>query len=85
VKRPLLQYEAAVIKALAGHRSIPEVFAYGRVTHFELLSMELLNRSLGDVVRSDGPLPVATVLDLADQLVRHALVLKLKSCSQYNV
>jgi predicted Ser/Thr protein kinase len=70
VKRPLLQYEAAVIKALAGHPGIPEVFAYGRVKHFELLSMQLLHRSLGDVVRSDGPLSAAVVLDLADQLVR---------------
>ncbi|KAL5639013.1 hypothetical protein ACGC1H_003402 [Rhizoctonia solani] len=69
VKRPLLQHEARVLKWLGGHAAIPQVYGYGRIEHFELLSMQLLDKSLGDVVDADGPLPVGRVFDIADQLV----------------
>ncbi|KZT03986.1 kinase-like protein, partial [Laetiporus sulphureus 93-53] len=69
VKRTLLQHETSVLKLLSGHPSIPQVFAYGRIDHFELLSMQLLHRSLGDVVEHSGPLPLTTVLDVTDQLL----------------
>ncbi|KAG9096548.1 hypothetical protein FRC06_008551 [Ceratobasidium sp. 370] len=68
IKRSLLQHEAAVLKLLSGHPAIPEVYAYGRVEHFELLSMQLLHQSLGDAVDKDGPLPLKEVLQIADQL-----------------
>jgi hypothetical protein len=48
---------------------IPQVFGYGRVEHFELLAMELLYRSLGDVVKDKGPLPLVGVLEITDQMV----------------
>ncbi|KAG5648360.1 hypothetical protein DXG03_004932 [Asterophora parasitica] len=69
VKRTLLQHEANVLKLLSGHPSIPQIFAYGRIKHFELLAMQLLHHSLGDVVEHSGPLPLATVLDITDQLL----------------
>src|ERR1700683_796144 len=49
LKRTALHYEACVLKRLAGHPSIPPVFAHGRFPHFEYLAMELLGRSLGDI------------------------------------
>ena len=69
VKRTLLQHEARVLQLLAGYPNVPAVFAYGRVEHFEFLSMQLLHRSLADVVQEKGKLPMARVLDIAGQLV----------------
>ena len=42
VTRTLLQHEAHIICLLHGHPATPEVYALGRVGHFEYLSMELL-------------------------------------------
>jgi serine/threonine protein kinase len=69
VKRSLLQHEAAVLGFLHGHPAIPQAFGYGRVEHFELLAMEILHQSLGDVVKEKGPLPLAIALDITDQMV----------------
>ena len=57
-QRTLLQHEAA------------EVFAYGRVGHFEMLSMQLLHKNIAELVDDIGPLRLANVLDVALQLVR---------------
>lgn len=56
-----------MLKRLAGHPSIPTVFAYGRFAHFEYLAMELLGRDLSDVVKEKGPLALEFVLKIADQ------------------
>ncbi|KAG9078306.1 hypothetical protein FS749_009712 [Ceratobasidium sp. UAMH 11750] len=69
VKRSLLRHEAAVLQLLSGHRAIPEVYAYGRVEHFELLSMQLLGQSLGDTVEKNGPFSMREVLQIADQML----------------
>ncbi|KDN35724.1 hypothetical protein RSAG8_11347, partial [Rhizoctonia solani AG-8 WAC10335] len=69
LKRSLLQHEARVLKILSGHPNIPEVYAYGRIQHFELMSMQLLHRSLGDVVKEDGSLSVKVVANLACQMM----------------
>ncbi|KAG8700077.1 hypothetical protein FRC11_013231 [Ceratobasidium sp. 423] len=69
IKRSLLQHEAQVLKLLAGHPAIPQVYAYGRIKHFEVLSMQLLGQSLGGTVKAQGPLPVAAVTEIADQLL----------------
>lgn len=71
IKRSLLRHEANVLKLLSGHRAIPEVYAYGRIEHFELLSMQRLHQSLCDAVDNTGPLPIAPVLDIANQMVVH--------------
>jgi serine/threonine protein kinase len=73
VKRTLLRHEANIMRLLTGHPSIPGVFAYGRVEHFEHLAMELLGRSLGDIIKQEGRQPLQFVLDVADQMVRAAL------------
>ncbi|KAG8738672.1 hypothetical protein FRC10_006619 [Ceratobasidium sp. 414] len=81
IKRSLLKHEAAVLKRLSQHPAIPEVYAYGRIEHFELLSMQLLHHSLGDTVDKEGPLPLVKVICVADQMLdalvhmqRHRLV-----------
>ncbi|QRV96203.1 kinase domain protein [Ceratobasidium sp. AG-Ba] len=69
VNRTLLQHEARVLRFLSGHPAIPEVYAYGRTDHFELLSLELLERSLSEVVKESGSIPITTVLEIADQML----------------
>ncbi|CAE6444560.1 unnamed protein product [Rhizoctonia solani] len=69
VRRTLLQHEARVLRLLSGHPAIPQVFAYGRMKHFEIFSMELLGRTLRDIVDEQGPLSITTGLDLAGQLL----------------
>jgi len=47
VKRTLLlQHEARVLQLLQGHPAIPVVYGYGRLKHFEYLTMELLGPSI---------------------------------------
>lgn len=70
VKHTLLDHEARVMMLLSGHKSIPKVFAYGRVAHFEMLSMQLLSRSLDKVIEDMVSLPLATVTNIAEQMVR---------------
>ncbi|CAE6456722.1 unnamed protein product [Rhizoctonia solani] len=69
LKRPLLQHEASILKLLSGHRNIPEVYAYGRIEHFELMSMQLLHHSLGAILKEGGPLSIKVVANLADQMM----------------
>ncbi|KAG8751307.1 hypothetical protein FRC11_009521 [Ceratobasidium sp. 423] len=69
LKRPVLQHEARVLKLLSCHPNIPEVYAYGRIEHFELMSMQLLHRSLGDVVEEGGPLGIRMVANVASQML----------------
>ncbi|KAG8700001.1 hypothetical protein FRC11_013288, partial [Ceratobasidium sp. 423] len=69
LKRPLLQHEARVLNLLSGHPNIPEVYAYGRIEHFELMSMQLLHRSLGDVVDKNRPLGIKIVANVAYQMI----------------
>jgi len=69
LERTALRYEARVLMYVAGHPSIPAVYAYGRFPHFEYLAIELLGRDLRDVVEEKGQLPLDDVLKIADQLV----------------
>ncbi|CAE6435230.1 unnamed protein product [Rhizoctonia solani] len=69
LKRPVLQHEAKVLRHLSGHPSIPEVYAYGRIEHFELMSMQLFHRSLRNAVDEDGPLSVKSGANIADQMM----------------
>lgn len=55
-----------MLKACSGHPVIPEVYAYGRINHFGLLSMELLHQSLGDLAEDSGPLSIVVVLQVTD-------------------
>ncbi|KAG8761841.1 hypothetical protein FRC11_012756 [Ceratobasidium sp. 423] len=69
IRRPLLEHEARVLKLLVGHPAIPQVYGYGRIEHFELISMQLLDKSLGDTVDTEGPLPIPIVFGVASQLI----------------
>ena len=68
IKHTLFQHEAAALKTLRGHPSIPDAFAYGRIEHFELLSMPLYDQCLDDLMSESSPLPVPLVLRIMDQL-----------------
>nr|GAT58889.1 kinesin-like protein [Mycena chlorophos] len=67
LKRPILQYEAAVIHHLAGHPALPQVFGYGHLPHFEYLSLELLH---GCLASEKAPLASSVVSSVADQMLR---------------
>ena len=69
IKHTLFQHEAAVLKTLRGHPTIPDVYGYGRVRHFELLSMQLYDQCLDDLMSETSPLPVLDALHIMDQLV----------------
>ncbi|EJD50844.1 kinase-like protein, partial [Auricularia subglabra TFB-10046 SS5] len=69
IKLPALQREARILRCLAGHRGVPEIYAYGRKPHFEYLTMQLLGQSLDDLVSNMGSLPITRVCDIADQLL----------------
>lgn len=58
-----------MLKALRGHPAIPEILGYGRVQHFEYLSLQLLGQSLGDVLKEGGPISLEATLEIADQMV----------------
>ena len=70
VKRPLLRHESRILQRLQGHPTIPLLFGYGHLEHFEYLSMELLGESVRDRVKPDMGLSVKTVVRIVDQLVR---------------
>ena len=80
VKRTVLKHEGRILQLLQGHPSIPEVYAHGRLEHFEYLSMELLGRCVGDLYRGSNGLPGRTVF-----LITKDIVGKLKSwrCSHW--
>ena len=69
IKHTLFQHEAAVLKTLRRHPTIPDVYGYGRVEHFEFLSMQLYEQCLGDLMSETSPLPVPAALHIMDQLV----------------
>jgi serine/threonine protein kinase len=73
VKRTTLEYEANILHLLAGHPSIPTIFAFGRLAHFEYIAIELLGPSLNDVLKEQGRFYLKSVLQIADQMVRHFL------------
>lgn len=72
VKRPPIQHEASVLWALRAHTAIPEIIGYGRIEHFELLSIPFYDKCVSDLVsESESPPSLPTVLKIADQLVSH--------------
>ncbi|KZV95491.1 kinase-like protein [Exidia glandulosa HHB12029] len=67
--RPALRYEAAILRLLRGHPSVPSVLAYSHLPHFEYLAMEMLGASLSDALAARGPLPIPVVANVAMQMV----------------
>jgi predicted Ser/Thr protein kinase len=70
VKRPILRHETRVLQLLQGHASIPSVYGYGQLEHFEYMAMELLGSSVAK--HEDGAgVAVKTVIRVVDQAVRN--------------
>ncbi|CAL1706373.1 unnamed protein product [Somion occarium] len=67
VKRPTLQHEIRVLQFLRGHAAIPAVYGYGRLEHFECMSMELLGRNLEEQQENGAGLLLKTVIRVVDQ------------------
>ncbi|KAG2119123.1 kinase-like domain-containing protein, partial [Suillus discolor] len=68
LKTTVLDHERRVLQRLGGNLSIPKVFAYGRLEHFEYLAMQLLGMNLGEV-QARRPLPAVNTLVVADQMI----------------
>ena len=69
VRHPHLQHEVRLMHILEGHPAIPRIIAYRHLKHFEYLAMELLGKSLEEVMPGNG-LEERTVAKIAIQLVR---------------
>ena len=71
--RPLycvLEHEASIYKTLQHSTSVPEFLWYGSKGGFNILVMEMLDKSLEDLkCECGGTLSVRTVLMLADQMI----------------
>lgn len=70
VKRPILRHEIRLLQLLKDHPTIPTVYGYGQLDHFEYIAMELLGPSVGHKVKDHGGLMVNTVIRIQDQVVR---------------
>jgi hypothetical protein len=70
VKRPTLQHETRVLQILRGNPSIPLVYGYGQLEHFEYMAMELLGPSIAEQRKDGAGVMVNTVIRVVDQAVR---------------
>ncbi|KAF9517513.1 hypothetical protein BS47DRAFT_1290872 [Hydnum rufescens UP504] len=68
LKSTILNHERLFLQRLQGHSTIPKVFAYGRLPHFEYLAMEFLGMALDNVHERHPRLPAANVLLIVDQM-----------------
>ncbi|PBK65326.1 kinase-like protein [Armillaria solidipes] len=72
VKLPTLQHETRILQLLKGHASIPCVYAYGQLEHFEYIAMEILGPSVAEQQKKNGPgtgLMLKTVIRIMDQVL----------------
>ncbi|EIM90594.1 kinase-like protein [Stereum hirsutum FP-91666 SS1] len=53
----------------SGHRSIPEVYAWGKSRFYEYLALELLGRNVLEEIPSTGPLTLRNLVSLACQML----------------
>jgi len=69
VKRTVLRHESRILQFLQGHPAIPTLYEYGRLPHFEYLTMELLGRNVKELSASPAQSSVKTVVRVAEQMV----------------
>ncbi|KAK0218469.1 putative casein kinase-1 hhp1 [Armillaria nabsnona] len=72
VKRPILQHETRILQLLKGHESIPVVYAYGQLVHFEYMAMEILGPSVAEQQKKNDPetgLMLKSVIPIMDQVL----------------
>ncbi|GJJ06374.1 hypothetical protein Clacol_000565 [Clathrus columnatus] len=67
VKRPSLQHESRVLQLLQGHPAIPKLYGYGHLEHFEYLSMEILEPTVG--AKGCEALTVIFVIRIVEQVL----------------
>ncbi|TDL24370.1 kinase-like protein [Rickenella mellea] len=68
VQRPTLQHEFRLLVLLKGRAAIPAVYGYGRLEHFEYISMEFLGPSLAERQKEGGAaLMIKTVIRILGQ------------------
>ena len=77
IRRPTLQHEASLLRALMDHPAIPRILAYGHLPHFEYLAMELLGNNLEQVTPTNG-MSQEIVARISVQLVRFSFALNLR-------
>jgi len=70
VTSPMLRHEACALSLLAGHPSIPRVYAWGRSQYYEYLAMDLLGSPSQSVSTQPKRLELRSVLSLLVQMVR---------------
>jgi hypothetical protein len=73
VRRSKLEHESRVLHLVRGHVGIMKLLAYGRFPHFEYMAMEILGPTIQSSLVDGHGVPLATVLLVADQMVRHEL------------
>ncbi|KAF9004344.1 kinase-like domain-containing protein [Cyathus striatus] len=65
IERTVLRHESRILQLLQGHTAIPIIYGYGRLPHFEYISMELLGSSVRELVT--GPVCVKTTVQVVLQ------------------
>ncbi|TFK72319.1 kinase-like protein [Pluteus cervinus] len=68
IQYPTLLHEACTLSLLAGHPSIPAVYAWGRSQYFEYLTLDLLSVPVIDLTKHK-PVNVVEVLPLLNQML----------------
>ncbi|KAK0450539.1 putative casein kinase-1 hhp1 [Desarmillaria tabescens] len=72
VKRPILRHETRILQLLKGQASIPLVYAYGQLEHFEYMAMEILGLSVSERQKTNGTgtgMMLTTVIRIVDQVL----------------
>lgn len=69
VKRPILRHESRVLQLLQGHPTIPTIYGYGHLEHFEYIAMEFLGPSIAEQQKEGAGLGVETVIRITYQVV----------------
>jgi len=70
VQRPILQHETRILRLLNEHPSIPILYGYGHLDHFEYISLELLGPSIDKKLQQGTGLEEKTVVRIVDQTAR---------------
>ena len=70
LKRPSLRHESRVLQLLQGQPSIPIVYGYGHLEHFEYIAMEYLGPSVAQQKEAGSSVQLETIIRIVDQTVR---------------
>ncbi|KAK0199095.1 kinase-like protein [Armillaria mellea] len=71
-KHLLLRHETRILQLLKGHATIPSVYAYGQLEHFECIAMEILGPGVAERQKKNGSgtgVMLTTVNRIMDQVL----------------